>query len=86
MIKEVKLVSYKQNFVPRGLSALSPGLYSCINCVIFKCLLLLNSLSNLHQISHGAVCQKDFDNLFKLFHITEKDGHHALIWKKNLLW
>ena len=43
VIKVVKHLSYNQNFVPWWLLQ---------NCVIFKCLLLWNCLSNFHQISH----------------------------------
>ena len=35
MIKVVKPFSYNQNFVPWGLSALAPGLYTCIKLFFF---------------------------------------------------
>ena len=48
MIREVKLVSYKQNFVLWGLSALALGLYTCIKlCNI----LMSSSLKLLEQFS-----------------------------------
>ena len=58
MIKVVKLVSYNQNFVPWGLSALAPGLCTCIKCV------MSSSLNPFEQFSPVAFCQKGIDNLF----------------------
>ena len=37
-------------------------------------------LSNFHQISHGAFCQKGIDNLFEWFRAIEQNGRNALIW------
>ena len=80
MIKVVKLFSYNRNIVPWGLSALVPVYIHVSNDVILKCLLLLNRSSNYHRISHGALCRKGIDSLFKWIRATKQDGRLADIW------
>ena len=38
------------------------------------------TVSNFHQISHGAFCRKDIANLFKRFRAIEQDGRYVYIW------
>ena len=48
MIKVANTFSDNKNFVPRGLSALAPGLYTCIN---YQNLQMSSSLKQLDQFS-----------------------------------
>ena len=89
----LKLTMYDQSsnpfqlqskFCPPGLSALAPGLYTCIKSRNLWTSSFLNSLANFHQISHWAFCWKRIINLFKRFCIIKQDGHHAHIWWKTL--
>ena len=73
MIKEVKLFSYNQVFVPWGLSALALRLYTCIKLCNFY---MSSSLKQL-QISCGAFCQRGIDSLSNWFCAIEQDGHRA---------
>ena len=59
-------------------------MYKIIIFFFFKFLLLWNSMSNFHQISHGIFWQKGMDNLFEWFHTIELEGRHADIWLKLL--
>ena len=76
MIKVIKHFSYNQNFVPRGLTALATGLYTCIKLCYF--LILMFSLKPLEQFSSGFLL--GFAKLFKWFRTIGQDGHHAYIW------
>ena len=56
MIQVANPFSYNQNFVPQGYLPLPLGYIHVEDCIIFKHLLLWNSLTNFHQISHRAFC------------------------------
>ena len=63
MIKVANPFSYNQNFVPQGYLPLPLGNTCIKNLIIFKRLLLWNSLTNFQQLSHWALCQKCIINL-----------------------
>ena len=52
MIKVVKLFCYNQNFVPWGLSALVPGLYTCIKLCNIQMYSSLKLVSVIYTRSH----------------------------------
>ena len=67
MIKVANTFCCNKHFVPRGYLPLPQGYIHVLNIVIFKCLLLRNSLTNCHQISHWAFCPRGIINLLKRF-------------------
>ena len=63
MIKVANPFSFNHNFVLQGYLPLPLGYIHVWNLIIFEHLLLLNSLTNFHQISHWTFCWRHIINL-----------------------